>query len=197
MRMINRTALSCVFLLLAGCLPPAPPEPDLSPPDFSKQEPIALDVADVTVVDAASPSGRGHHVEEYFPTAPAAAIDIWAKQRLRPAGRDGRLEVVIGEASAVEKKLPLKRGLTGKFTKEPSERYTVRQNITLKLYKPNRNLPVAEASAGAEVIREMVEGSSDEERDALAAEMIREVTARLDREIEGNMQRYFGPYLVY
>jgi len=182
-------------LLLNACDAPAN-APDLSAPSFTNKPSFALDVAEIGIVNEYVPDPSTYHVEKSFPTPPEKAIENWAHDRLYAAGKDRLMQVVITDASVIGQSLPKKGGLTGNFTKEPTERYTANIAVELRIYGKDAGLSEASVRGKAQVMRELQEGATAREREALFAEMNRYLMNSLNKTLEDNIQRYFSRYLL-
>ncbi len=182
-------------LLLNACNAPVD-APNLSAPSFTDKPSFAFDVAEIGFVNEYKPDTNAYHVEKSFPTPPEKAIENWAHDRLYAAGKDRLMQVVITEASVIGQSLPKKGGLTGSFTKQPSERYTANIGVELRIYGKNSGLSEASVRGKTQVMRELQEGATPREREALFAEMTRDLMNNLNKTLEDNIQRYFSRYLL-
>lgn len=189
-----RPVMLALCLLASGCIP-APRAADLSPPSFQNQPQFALDVAEIRVRNEYVPAG-GNHVEQRFRTTPAQGVDIWTRDRLRAAGADGLLEVVIEEAGVVETPLPVKPGIAGAFTKEPATRYDGVLEVELRLYKDGRAISKSHVDARVAMTREILEKAAVSEYDELYAAMTREMVNKLDAQLTHGMREYMANYMV-
>lgn len=186
--------LAVVALGLTGCAPP-PKEYDLSPPSFTQETPIALDVAEIRIRDDFNPPAGQGHAEHLFPVPPEEAVRIWASQRLKAVGPRNILEVVIEDASVMETKLPRKGGIEGDFTDEPSERYNVVMAVSLRLYGGERAISEASAQTRVTRMKEVTEKMSVFARRAIFAQMTRDLTKQLDTSLTQQIHQYFSNHI--
>lgn len=189
-----RPVMLVLCLSATACIP-TPRAADLSPPTFQNQPQFSLDVVDIQVRSEYVPTGN-NHVEQRFRTTPAQGVEIWARDRLRAAGSDGVLEVVIEEASVVETPLQVKTGIQGAFTKEPSTRYDGTLEVELRLYKDGRAVSKSHIDARVTLTREILEKAAISEYDELYAAMTREMITKLDAQLTHGMREYLADYMV-
>lgn len=184
------------MMLLTACqdAPSSFNSPTLS---FSHLPPYRFDVAQVEVVEEYQSSMRTPHVEHLFPISPAEAVKIWVRDRIHTVGNDGRMEIIVKDASVVEAELPRTKGVKGVFTKDQAERYEARLALQVKIYDGQKLLPVAEVNAQASKSRTLVEGASLAQRDALFDSLTRELLETINRELERGFQEYLTNYMRY
>lgn len=93
-------AAALPLLLLAGCVPPAPPQ-SFPPLSFTYLPKLKLDVAAVDVDNAWTPHpvGNGEHVENQAPEAPIDALRRMVQDRLIAGGSGGQAMVTIDDAA--------------------------------------------------------------------------------------------------
>lgn len=188
------SALAVVALGLTSCSPP-PKEYDLSPPSFVDKSPIKLDVAEIRIRNEFNPPAGQGHTEHLFPTPPADAVRIWAKERLQAVGRDKILEVVINDGSVIETKLKRKGGIEGDFTDEPSERYNATISVSLRLYGGERAISEANAETKVGRMKEVTEKMSVFARRAAFAQMTRDLTKAMDDSLTTQINQYFSNFI--
>lgn len=184
--------LSAMLLLLASCQHSVPQEVKT----FSDEGPAyRLNVARVEVVDDYDPAPK-QRTEYAFGRSLGKAMHQWADKRLVAVGTEKVLEVHITNASIRKKELPKqKAGVEGWFTKEQTEEYTGTLAVELKLYSPERTLPVAHAEVSAELTRTLREDASLEDRKVLNRSMTAEIMNEIDGALDRNIHGYFSNYL--
>lgn len=114
-------------LVLTACQS-APPRPPVRPVGFAAFAPIVLNVAAVDVVDSRR-AGGGASVDDRIPVPPAEAVRRWAAERLQAGGRQGRVRVIIKDATVTETQLPRTGGMQGFFTNQQAQRYDGRIEV--------------------------------------------------------------------
>lgn len=169
---------------------------DVTAPSFRNSPTINLDVAEIRTVNNVETT-PGNHIEDEFPTSPREALDIWVKDRLRASGTENVLDVVVYQAEATQKDLPLKKGIKGAFTKEPSERYDTALEVELRVYTPDSNISQAAVRSRATISRELLEGAGPQRRKELFAEMTRELIGQLDKSLEQRISENFSRFIKY
>lgn len=193
-RFIRSCAVS-LLVLLSACQNP-PEVSKYTAPRFTQAQPFGIDVASMEVIAEYQSPMQKPHVEHLFPVTPADSVRIWAKDRLRTVGGEGRLEVIIKDASVKEVELPRTQGIKGAFTKDQSERYDARVEVQLRIYRGS-GVSVADVEATATRSQTIAENASPAERDRLFWEMNNQLMKDLDRELDRNISRYFTSYLQY
>ncbi len=179
-------ALAPAVLAMAGCQSVRPSGSsvyDLGLP------PIALDVAQIEVVDAYAPPGGGTHIEHLVANPPSAAIRDWATNRLVAAGRSGSAVLVIERASLEEVADPRPGGVGGMFSM--GWRYTLQLAVRLEL----RGVPgVTSAFARADVERRARIGdlAGPAERARIQEEIVADGIVDLDRQMQSSIRQYLA-----
>ncbi len=109
----------------------------------------------------------------------------WADARLSAGGTTNTLEVRITDAAITKKALAKqKTGIEGFFTKEQTEELSGRLAVDLKLYSPERTLPVAFSQVSAELSRTVREDASLEERKAIHRQIVSEIMQEVDKMLD-------------
>lgn len=181
-------------MLLAACNP-APQPPSITPIDFSGKAPISLNVAEIRVVENYQSPLNAPNVEHLFPTSPAKAVKTWTSQRLRAAGTAGILEVVVDDASVIEKELPKTEGVRGLFTDDQAERYDARLRVTMRLYAGDRAISDAEGNVNVVRARSINEKATLSEREQFYQQIVIDMMQQFDSEAEMRLRQYFSNYL--
>lgn len=189
---LSTTALGVALgaAALAGCQS-APPAARMETVDFSAFPVIALDVARIDVVDNSRRPADA--VDNRIAVPPAEGVRRWAQSRLRAAGRDGTLRVIIREASVVESKLPRTEGVKGAFTIDQSERYDARAAVEIIAEKPSADGLRASTQAHATRFTTLAENVSLAGREAalqnLTVKLLDDLNARLDGGVRKDLSR--------
>ncbi len=182
-----------VFLMLALTLAactthhvPPPPKP-LS---YTGQN-YRLNVGKITVFDDYDSS------DQNISYALGKEMHKWSQARLSAQGADKSMEVHITEAGIAKKVLPKqKSGVEGFFTKEQTEELSGRLAVDLKLYSPEKTLPVAFAQASVELSRTVREDASLEDRKAIHRQIVSEIMQEMDVMLDEKLRTYFSQYLM-
>lgn len=193
--LLKRT-LMIVFLglgcgLTASCyntkLPPPLPEMH-----FTRYQPIYLDVGNVDIVDEYKSPEHPPYVEHLMPISPAEAMHIWVKDRLRAAGADKSLQIIIKDASVTSNEPP-PAGLTDP---PPNRLYKARLEVEMRVYGSD-----AMSEANIDVIAHQELSLSDstslEDRKRLYYRFIYDLMTQANAELEKEIFAYFPKYILY
>jgi hypothetical protein len=177
-------------VLLAGCETPVEGRrfPQIG---FTHQTPIALDVASVTVEKPAPSAAKGS-VEHELPVTLVAVAERWARQRIKPVGRQGTAIVKIEQAQMVEERLKKKGGIKGAFTTDQTERYRATLQMSVSIVDRTGQ---AEARASGNRTRTVAEDASLADREKVWFEMVESLSRNVDRVLEEQIRKYMTAYL--
>lgn len=183
-----------LLLLLTACSTSMPSQ---TPPLTFEGPDYRFNVAEIKVVDDYRPTRQPPHVEHLFELSPAGAIHQWAGEKLSAGGTSGSLAVVITEASVLRKDLPkTKHGITGMLTKEQTEQYDGTLSVEMKLYVPDRALPIAQTRASVRQSHTLREDAGVFHREALYKQMTTDLMQMLQQELDRNIRQYFSNYML-
>lgn len=197
---LDRRTLMLTALAAAGVAPlaacttpdPTPVYPDLT---FVNRQPVRLDVAEIRIVDEVVPPLTAPNVEHLAPVTPAAAMERWARDVLQAAGGSGRAVMAIRQGNIVEERLKTTGGLTGAFTTDQSERYTVSMAGQLDLFD-GAGQRSGQALAESQRSRTIAENASLNDRERLWYDLV-EATARdFAAAMEQAIRRELATYVV-
>jgi hypothetical protein len=190
-RILRKRFLGVVLVLGGGLLAACdtPPHRDPFPQlTYAHLGPINLDVAQIVIVDAYQPPMADPHVEQDFPTPPAAAARQWAQDRLKAVGSDGVAKYTITDGSAIDVPLPRTTGLDGMITQDQSDRYDV--TVTVRLDLENRmGNHRGSITATAKRSETAAEDMTLNEREKLWFEMTDQLMKQLNAELEKQIGR--------
>lgn len=191
---VRRPLLALLFAgLLAAC------ESQVARPQFAEftyghLPPINLDVARVEFVDQYRPPLAEPHVEHLFPVSPAAAVERWVSDRIRPMGVQRTLRVYLQDASAVAKPLPSVGGIEAWLTTEQTEE--VAGHIAVRAEVVGEGGAVlAYTTADVDRSRTLPEDLTLNERDQLYFELTEAMMNDLDAVFERNIRTYLADYV--
>ena len=187
-----RLVLGTVLAVVAGCSspPPRPTYPDIR---FTTEAPIRLDVATLDVREEYQPPMRAPNVDHLFPVTPARAAENWARDRLKPTGKAGRVVFILRNASVIETELPKTGGVTGAFTTQAAQRYDLTLQATVQIVDP-QGLPVRTANVQASRSQSVLEGITPNDRDRAWYDMTKAAMADFDAQMENEIRNNFGIY---
>jgi hypothetical protein len=162
---------------------------------FTQAPQIAMDVAEIRIIESQTVPTQAPHVAHRFPTPPVQALKNWAGDRLRAVGSEGIFEFVIQDASVTETALRTDDSLSGLFKEEQSERYDARIRVVLRLYSGARGIAQTQGDVTVTRMRTISEEATVVEREQLFDTMLRDIMEVFNREAEDRLQQYFSPYL--
>ena len=180
------------IILLAACSSTKPALPTIKL-DFTKYGAIYFNVSRIEVVEEYKSPMHAPNVEHTITYSPADAMQLWVKDRLRAAGSDKLLQVIIKDASVVEAELPKTAGFKGYFTNDQDKRYDAKLEVELRIYGDE---PLSEANAEAVVTRSITipENATVEQRHHTLDQLVADSMELLNAKLEGNINSYMGNY---
>jgi len=192
---MKHSFLILALLALGGCYDAAQPAKP-APISFRQFQPIYLNVGSIEMVEEYRSPGVAPNVEHDMHLTPADAMQIWTKQRLKATGGTRRMQVVLKDASVMQKDLPTKKGITGVFTVEPDKQYDARLEVELRIYG---DAALSEASVNVIATRmlTMSENLSLAERQQKYRGLLNDLMANMNAELEKNIAQYFVSYVNY
>ncbi|MCW8835934.1 MAG: hypothetical protein OQJ99_06170 [Rhodospirillales bacterium] len=186
-------ATALVMVSTAGCATslPSNDQPELS---YSHLGAYRLDVSSIEVVSHFKPTLEAPNIEHRFPTPPEKALRQWANDRLAAKGTRGTAQFVIRDASVTESRLPIRKGVSGLFHKEQSERYEGKVDVVLRILDSGGH-EVAYVEGKATHSTTAGEDLSINEREALWFRLTETMLNDLDRQLDTGIRTHFGPYM--
>lgn len=190
---MKRFALFAMIFALAGCMDVD--VPNVPPPSFRQFQPIYLNVSSIEMVEEYKSPMTPPNVEHLMPYSPADAMQIWVKQRLKATGGTKTMQVILKDASVVEKTLPEKGGLTG-LVMSPDKQYDARLEVELRIYG---DAALSEASVNVVSTQMLVmnDSLSAAERQLKFRQMANALMATTNAELEKNIAQYLSAYVNY
>lgn len=189
-----RKLLLPLLLLLSACIDvKAPPVP--APLNYAREAPFRFTVSNIAVLEDYRSPGRLPNVEHVMPYSPADAMQLWAKDRLRKTGGAHTLQLIIKDASVVEKQLPTKKGVAGWVTVEQDKQYDATLEVELRIYGTSA-LSEANTTVRATATMTLSEGASVNTRDVRFRALLDELMKRADTELSQNISLYLRDYIA-
>ncbi|MBT3661922.1 MAG: hypothetical protein HOA30_14735 [Rhodospirillaceae bacterium] len=179
---------------LLGACETSPPTQRLPEITFSHMPAFNVDVAKIEIENRFASKLSAPHIEHLMPLAPAAAVEQWAKDRVKAVGRGGTLRMIIEDASARETTLQKDTSFKGKLTKQQSHRYDMAVRATLEL-KDDSGKVLAAAGANASRSITAREDVTLNEREKIWFETVDLLMKDFNREMEANTKNYLGQWL--
>jgi hypothetical protein len=199
MRMIRIKRLVPAFLTLVfslsllACEATVPPRnfPELT---FQHLEPIRLDVASLETVSSYKPPMTAPNVDHMFPTSPLNALSRWVSDRLVASGSGSVARFTIVDAAVRETTLTRKKGFTGAFTKDQSERYDAALEATLEIIDDSGS---QKGFASAKVSRSVTvrEDASVNDREQAWFNLTEALMKDINGELEKNISQYLANWV--
>lgn len=194
MKPLRLLAAAAALLALAGCQQP-PPQQRLPELSFTSRPPIQLNIGRIEVVTQYQPPLRAPNIEHQMSVSPAAAMQKWAQDRLRPLGRDGAARMIVRDAKVIETRLKTDTGVTGMFKDQQAERYDASLDVVFQILD-ERQFMIAEAQAQATRTRGALEGISVNERERIWYEMVQQLTEEVGAQLENSMRTFMARWLM-
>ncbi|MCB9946366.1 MAG: hypothetical protein H6842_00905 [Rhodospirillaceae bacterium] len=189
-RRIPRWSVVALLLAAACATPPTRAYPEIG---FAHLPPIRLAVGRIEVVERYRPPGTAPNIDHRLAQPPVAVMRRWAAQRLAAAGGDGVARAIIDDASILEEPVQQSPGLTGLLSVEQSERYTARLAMTIEVDAPGGR---GNANAVAERSVTVLEDATLAEIEDAWFRLVESSAGDLDRELEANIRRHLGLFVV-
>ena len=180
-----------ILMPAAACsTPPAGVYPEVG---FAHQQPVTLAVERIEIVERYRPPGTPPNIDHRMPQPPLAVMRLWAEQRLAATGSEGVARAIIEDASIVEEPVPQSGGVIGLLSVEQSERYTARLAMTVEI---DSRRGQGQANAVAERSITVLENATLAEIEDAWFRLVEATAGDLGRELDANIRRYLGPFVV-
>lgn len=190
---MKKTLFALLFLLTAcGEVNP----PSYPAPSYRQYQPIYMKVSSIEVVEEYRQPMRLPNVEHLMPYSPADAMQIWAKQRLKASGGSRTMQVIIKDASVVQKDLPTKGGISGLLTVEQDKQYDARLEVEMRIYG-DAALSEASVNVVANRMMTMSESASVADREVKFQQLLKDMMQTTNAELEKNIHQYLNAYVDY
>lgn len=160
--------------------------------NFRRYQPIYMNVQKIEVIEEYKSPGTAPNVEHTMPYSPADAVHIWVKDRLRAAGGEKTMQVIIKDASVVGKDV---EG-SGFFGIGGEKQYDARLELEVRIYGDSA---LSEASVNIVATRMMTmsDSASASTRDQKFRGMVNEMMDITNAELEKNIFQHLGDYVNY
>lgn len=187
--------LPLLLLLLPACIDLSVPAGGPAP-SFKRYQPIYMNVSGIEVLEEYKSPMRAPNVEHTMVYSPADAMQIWVKQRLRAAGGDKTMQVIIKDASVIGKARANAGGFFGYFSSAPDHDYNARLEVEMRIYG---DAALSEASINVVATRtlEMNQNAGARARDQKFRAMIDEMMTTVNAEMEKNIFQHLGAYVNF
>lgn len=165
---------------------------------FSQYQPIYMNVSSIEVVEEYKSPMRPPFVEHLLPYSPSEAVRIWARDRLRTAGDERTMQIIVRTGSVtakssggggISRQIPLVSS-GGQTT------YDARLEVEMRLYGASA---ISEASVFVNATRTatLPSHADDHTRQILFRKLISDMMDEFNAEMEKNLFLYMGNYINY
>lgn len=186
-------ALGGALAALSSCQSPAPAPQSFADLHFSEAA-LRLDVARVEVLDRYHPVLDPPHMEERLPVPLPHALENWGRERFQAVGSRGSAIVTIEDAAATAAPVAKQQGFSAQFTTQADTRYELHVAVTVEI-RDERGFAVRTADAKADHSYTALEDATLDQRDRELYRIEMQIMAELDRQITGEIEAGFNPYL--
>lgn len=179
---------------LAGCGQSSPVE--YKPLYFTQYQPIYMAVSSIEIVEDYKSPQRPPYIEHLIPYAPAEALRIWVRDRLRTAGGNKTMQVIIRNGSVIATPVAGSGMGGGVIPLGGDRRYVAKLEVEMRLYGEG---VISEASIFVNATRNMVmsENADDATRNRAFRKLITDMMDEFNAEMEKNLFMYMGNYISY
>lgn len=182
------------LLLLAGCSTP-PPGNAFPEQSWDHKPDIRLLVGEIRVEKQYIDKAPYPHAELQAPRTPSQDLETWARRRLVAAGSGGRAQLTITDGRIVQSDLPEGKGTFSFFTTQRAHKFDGRLAARLSILNAS-GLQVGQVEAVATRYVTIGAGVTLNEREKLLFQLVEEMVASLDREMEKQIYLHLDSYLV-
>ncbi len=190
-----RLSAALLGLLAIGACAAPPTKQSFADITFSHLPPFMFNVSRVEIVSEFKPSLKPPYVEQTFPIPPERALRRWAQDRIKAAGPQGSIKVIINDASVQDVELEHPKNLQARFTTEQSARYEAVADATIEIYGP-RGSREAFANAHAERTQTVSEDATLNEREKIQYDLTEALMKDFNAQMEQNISTYLKRYLI-
>ncbi|MFN7190548.1 MAG: twin-arginine translocation signal domain-containing protein [Rhodospirillales bacterium] len=193
---LKLAAIGAPALALGACAD-APPLPQFPTLTYTHLPRIVFEAERLEIANEYQAPLAPPNVEHLFAQRPDAVLQRWANDRLAVSGRGENLvRFVIGDARVTETELPRETGVRATFTKFQAQRYDGRMQATIEIRQVRGNFRVGDAAASATRSRSVAENISLNDRERVWYEMVEQmmadINAELDRQVRANLPRFLA-----
>ncbi|MDD9901113.1 MAG: hypothetical protein OXT65_09065 [Alphaproteobacteria bacterium] len=188
---VGALALCLSVLPVMGCTSTVPDSPSVHV--SMTEEVVPLQVARIDIQNVYKAHEQSPYVDHLMSPPPVAVIGEMLDRRLRAAGSERVLRVIIEDASVVSEKLPVTEGFWGYFSKEPEERFKGSAKVRFELadlHAPDIIIGHAEVSTNRN--KSVMEGATLAERDRALEDLARDLSRDLASGLDGVVRETFS-----
>jgi len=181
---------------ISGCAhpPERPAFPDLS---FAQKPPFLFRAQRVEVRSQYRRPNSLPNVEHLMPLAPDRAAGLWADDRLQANGEgDALVRFTVHDASVVETRLRVERGLSGLLKTEQAESYFAQLEATVELVDDITGVSLGEAHAKVWRSQTVPEDATINEREETWFALVESLILAFDTALSAQILTHLSPHLV-
>lgn len=190
----NILAFLAALFLLAGCSTP-PPGNSFAEQTWDHKPDIRLLVGEIRVDKQYIDQAPYPHAELQAPRTPSQALENWARRRLVAAGSGGRAVLTITDGRIVQSDLPEDKGTLSFFSSQRAHKFDGRLAARLSIENAS-GVRVGQVEAVATRYVSIGSGVTLNEREELLFQLVEQMVASLDQEMEKQVRLHLGPYTV-
>lgn len=162
---------------------------------FSDATTLSTDATSLSIYVDARPPKEYPHVMYRAPFTFEQAAKAWADSHFSLSGNSvNTLRITLREGDITEKLLPKTGGIKGWFTKDQSAEYEARLAVEVAVIDPNGKV-LASADGKASHTRTVPEGSTEEDKRHVWADMIKTSFDSLDTELQPRIRTAMASYV--
>jgi hypothetical protein len=166
---------------------------EYQPLSFTRYQPIFMAVSSIEVVDEYKSPQHPPYIEHLIPYSPAEAMHLWVRDRLRTAGGNKTMQIIIHQGPVTATDTQSGSGLS--FSSS-MRRYDAKLEVELRIYGDG---VISEASVFVSGTRSMTisASASDSERNKAFRKLIGDMMDEFNAEMEKNLFQYMGKYISF
>jgi hypothetical protein len=162
---------------------------------FSDASTLSTDATSLSIYVDARPPKEYPHVMYRAPFTFEQAAKAWADSHFSLSGNSvNTLRITLREGDIIEKLLPKTGGIKGWFTKDQAAEYEARLALEVAVVDPTGKV-VASADGKAWHTRTMPEGSTEEDKRHVWADMIKTCFDNMDAELQPRIRSTMVRYV--
>lgn len=192
--------VACAPLLAAGlsaCTDP-PGRPRFPTLGFAHKPPFLFLAQRIDVRSEYNRPNRPPNVEHEMPLAPDRAAGQWAEDRLQANGEgDTFVRFTVHEASVVEKRLSIERGLSGLLRNEQAESYYAQLEGTVEVVDALTRIALAAATAKVWRSQTVAENATINERDTIWFGLVERLMTDFDAAMTARIDEHLSAFLIH
>jgi len=184
--------LAVAALLLVSACQMSTPANKFPALTFEGGQAYKFNATSVEVVEEYKSPATAPNIEHAMPVSPMSGVKSWADSRLKASGKEGKVKVVVKDASVVETKLDKTTGVEGFFTRDQEAKYAAKLEATIQVFHGDALFPTSDANVKVERTRTVREDTTLAERDEFLYNLTKDLLNDFDKE----MTKQIGTHLA-